>query len=210
MAKLLYIKASPRGSWSESLKVTDAFVSSYRERNPKDEVLVLDVFKRDLMAFDGLAVTAKYAILHGGKPSKEEAAAWRGVEVLIEEFKSADKYVFAVPMWNFSIPYRLKQYMDILVQPTYTFSYSPQEGYKGLVTGRRALVVYARGGQYPAGSDAAGFDMQKPYMELILGFMGITDVKSIVLEPMLELGPQVATGKIAEQIDNARRLVAEF
>ncbi len=152
MATVLYIKASPRGGRSHSLAVADAFVETYRAAHPGDEVKTLDVFKADLPAFDGLAVQAKYTILHGQKHTAEELAAWQAVEAVIAEFKAADKYVFAVPMWNFGIPYRLKQYLDLLIQPGYTFSYSPEKGYTGLVTGKPVFVAYARGGEYPEGT----------------------------------------------------------
>lgn len=61
-------------------------------------------------------------------------------------------------------------------QPTYTFSYSPKEGYRGLVTDKRAVLVYARGGEYPPGTDGEAFDLQKRYMETILGFIGFSDI----------------------------------
>ena len=59
---------------------------------------------------------------------------------IAEHFKSADKYVFSLPMWNFGIPYKLKHFIDVLVQPGLTFSFSPETGYKGLVTGKPAVV----------------------------------------------------------------------
>lgn len=120
MNKLLYIKASPRSGRSHSIAVADAFIESYRKSHPGDEILTVDLFEKDLPGFDGLAVNAKYTILHGEEHTREELLAWRAVEEVIEEFKAANKYLFAVPMWNFGIPYRLKQYIDLLVQPTYT------------------------------------------------------------------------------------------
>ena len=113
MAKLLYIQASPRGKRSKSNTVADAFVETYKQANPQDTVEVLNLYEEDLPAFDGLAVQAKYSIMHGKEHSSEEVAAWKAIEEVIEQFKSADKYVLSVPMWNFSIPYRLKQYIDL-------------------------------------------------------------------------------------------------
>ncbi|OIP63129.1 MAG: FMN-dependent NADH-azoreductase [Nitrospirae bacterium CG_4_9_14_3_um_filter_53_35] len=210
MSKLLYIQASPRHVRSYSIAVADAFVDAYSKRHPKDEILTLDLFKKDLPAFDGLAVTAKYTILHGEKHSREELAVWKGVEAVIEEFKAADKYVFAVPMWNFGIPYRLKQYIDIIVQPGYTFSFSPEEGYKGLVTGKPVFAAYSRGGEYPAGTEYASYDLQKPYLETVLGFMGFTDIRSIVIEPTLAGGPETAAGKRKEAVAQAVKMAGEF
>jgi FMN-dependent NADH-azoreductase len=98
MKKLLYIQASPRIDRSHSIAVADAFVASYRENNPHDEIMAMNLFKKDLIPFDGLAVQAKYTILHGKEHTQEELYPWRAVETLIEEFKSADKNVMAVPI----------------------------------------------------------------------------------------------------------------
>jgi FMN-dependent NADH-azoreductase len=157
-----------------------------------------------------LALQAKYAILHGQKPSPDERGAWKAVEDVIRRFKAADKYLFAVPMWNFGIPYRLKHYLDVLIQPTYTFSFTPQEGYKGLVTGKWACVVYARGGEYPQGTPAEGYDLQRKYLELALGFMGITEVRSLVVEPTLMGGPDTARQKQAAAEAQAREIARAF
>ena len=210
MGKIFYIKASPRSGRSHSVAVADAFIEAYRGCNPKDEIAVLDLFTTDLPTFDGLAVQAKYTILHGKEHSKEEESAWRAVELVIGEFKSADKYVFAIPMWNFGIPYRLKQYIDILVQPGYTFSYTAEEGYKGLVTGKPALVVYARGGEYAPGTPSETYDFQKRYVETVLGFMGFTDVRPIIVEPTLQGGPEVAKSKRAAAIEEAKSIAVDF
>ncbi len=210
MATVLYIKASPRGGRSHSLAVADAFVETYRAAHPGDEVKTLDVFKADLPAFDGLAVQAKYTILHGQKHTAEELAAWQAVEAVIAEFKAADKYVFAVPMWNFGIPYRLKQYLDLLIQPGYTFSYSPEKGYTGLVTGKPVFVAYARGGEYPEGTPGEAYDFQKRYLELVLGFIGFTDIRSVVVEPTLMGGPEMAAVRTAEAIAKAQEIATSF
>jgi FMN-dependent NADH-azoreductase len=66
--------------------------------------------QKDLPPFDGFALNAKYAILNGQQHTEEEQAAWGKMVALADEFKSHDKYVLAIPMWNFSIPYRLKHY----------------------------------------------------------------------------------------------------
>jgi len=210
MSKLLYVQASPRGERSHAVVVADAFIASYSQVHTEAQIVSLNVFTANLPPFDGLAVQAKYAIMHGQKHSPEERAVWKVIEAVIETFKSADKYILAVPMWNFGLPYRLKQYLDVLIQPTYTFSFSPSEGYRGLVLGKRAFVAYARGGEYPAGTAAESFDFQKRYLECALGFMGITDIRSVVVEPTLAAGPAVAAQKREAAIAKARELAQDF
>jgi len=204
MSKLLYIQASPRGQRSHCITVADAFIEAYKQKHPDDKIVTLNVFNASIPSFDGLAVQAKYTILHGRSHSEEELEVWKNVEKVIEQFTSADKYVLAVPMWNFSIPYRLKQYIDLLVQPGYTFSFSEDKGYEGLVVGKPLLAVHARGGEYLADSNAEAFDLQKKYVELIFGFMGFEDMRSLVVEPTLQGGPDVAKSRQQKAIDQAR------
>jgi FMN-dependent NADH-azoreductase len=101
---------------------------------------------------------------------------------LADHFKSADKYLVSLPMWNFCIPYKLKHYIDLLVQGL-TFSFTVEDGYKGLVTGKPLVAVYARGGAYCPGSAAESWDQQSTYLRHIFGFIGITDVREIFVEP---------------------------
>jgi FMN-dependent NADH-azoreductase len=210
MSKLLYIQASPRVQRSHSIVIADAFIEAYERKHSDDKIVTLNVFDASIPNFDGLAVQAKYTILHGKAHSEEELQAWKIVEKVIEQFSSADKYVLAVPMWNFGIPYRLKQYIDLLVQPGYTFSYSEDKGYKGLIVGKPLLVVYARGGEYTAGSETEAFDLQTKYVELIFRFVGFEDIRSIVVEPTLQGGPDVAEVKRQEAIDKAKEMANIF
>ncbi len=210
MAKLLYIKAAAIERLSFSVAVADAFMEAYRASHPADEVRAFNVFQAPLPAFDSFAVEAKYAILHGKPHTREQADAWKDVEALIADFKAADKFVLAVPMWNFGIPYRLKHYLDLLIQPGLTFSYDPAKGYTGLVTGRPAFIAYARGGEYPEGTPYAACDFQKKYLDLALGFIGFTDIRSLVVEPTLMGGPEVSAKRREAAIARAREMARTF
>lgn len=185
MAHLLYIEASPRKKRSSSIEVAKIYLEQYRESHPDDTIEILDLWSKDLPPFDGDVIDSKYAIMHGQSHTEAQRKAWRAVEQIIADFKKADRYLFSIPMWNFGIPYRLKHFFDIIVQPSYTFSFSPSEGYKGLVTGKPVVLIYSRGGAYGAGSGSEDLDYQKTYMETILKFIGFTDFQSIVIEPTL-------------------------
>jgi len=210
MSRVLYIQASPRGQRSQSIKVADAFIAEYLQIHPQDSVEKLNVFDAYLPDFDGLAVQAKYTILHGRKHTENELEVWRNVERVIEQFKSVDKYVLAVPMWNFNIPYRLKQYIDILIQPGYTFSYSQEIGYKGLVVGKPLLAVYSRGGEYKSRSTTESFDLQKRYIELIFRFIGFENIREVIIEPTLQAGPDVANARLEEAVKTAKEIAPVF
>ncbi len=208
MSKLLYIEASPRGDRSKSSKVAKAFLEAYKQAHPEDTIEHINLWKVSLPTFDGDMLEAKYAVLTGQNQTPEQDAAWKTVKDMAEVFKSADKYLFSVPMWNFGIPYKLKHYIDIITQPGLTFSFSPKEGYKGLTSGK-ALVIYARGGAYGEGSGAEAYDLQTKSFGRHLGFMGITDQKNILVEPTLA-APDAVESTVAKAADQAVAVAASF
>lgn len=185
MKKLLYIESSPRKNRSASIEVAKSFLSDYKNKFPDHLIETIDLWQTELPPFDGDVINAKYTIMHQQSQTEEQRKAWRKVEEIIAKFKNADQYLISLPMWNFGIPYKLKHYIDLLVQPSYTFTFSPDEGYKGLITGKPVVLVYARGGSYGIGSGLEDLDLQKKYMETVLRFIGFTDIRSIVIEPTL-------------------------
>ena len=207
MTKLLYIESSPRKDRSKSIQVSNEFLSVYKETHPDDDIEVIDLWSYPLPEFDGETINAKYRILHGQDHTAKEAAAWDVVVKIVEQFNSAQKYLFSVPMWNFGLPYKLKHYIDVLTQPGLTFSFSPETGYKGLVTGKTAVVVYSRGGEYSSNPDVMAYDFQKPYIETWLGFIGFTDIRPIIVEPTLadpETVGNIEKASLAIAVETAR------
>ncbi|MEZ6138877.1 MAG: NAD(P)H-dependent oxidoreductase [Pirellulaceae bacterium] len=191
-----------------SIAVAQAFLAEYQHSHPNDEITTLDLWNTTLPEFDGFTIDAKYQVMHGQEFTEQQRQAWQTVVDACDKFKSADKYVISLPMWNFGIPYKLKHYIDVISQPGQTFSFDPDTGYSGLVTGKPIAVIYARGGAY--GSDKAkGMDLQKGYMDLLLGFIGFTDIRSILIEPTMGAPADVAAIE-AEASERARVMAASF
>ncbi len=210
MSRLLYIEASPRKLRSSSIAVAKTFLEAYGKSHPYDTIDTIDLWERELPRFDGDVIKAKYAILHGSEHTKEEARAWEAVLALINDFKNSDKYVISLPMWNFGIPYKLKHYIDVLIQPGSTFIVTPEGTYKGLVTGKPVLSIYSRGGAYGAGTGAESYDFQKDYLEHAMGFIGFTDIRSILVEPTLAGGPEGKALAVERATAEAKTLAAYF
>ncbi len=191
MAKLLYIESSPRKERSHSIKVANAFLDAYAQARPADSIDRLDLWAEDIPSFDGAMIDAKYAVMHGQEPTADEQAAWAIVTEWANRFNAADKYLISVPMWNFGIPYRLKQYIDVVTQPGLTWSFDPATGYSGLGSGK-AVAVYSSAGVYHDGSGAEAMDLQKPTVENWLAFVGITDVQRVIVAPTLATPEEVS------------------
>ncbi len=208
MATLLHVHASPRED-SFSRAVAAEFVAEFLRARSDWHVDTLDLFADSIPEFRAPEAKAKYAVLAGGEPADEAQIAWQAVIDVINRLRACDALLISSPMWNFSIPYRLKQYIDVIVQPGLTFSYSPETGYQGLITGRPAALILARGADY-AKPQARHLDMQRPYLELILGFIGFTDIHSVIVEPTLEAGPERASQSAARASEEALALAEKL
>ena len=209
MAKILYIEASPRKERSSSIEVAHTFLQEYKNSHPNDEIVTLDLWEKQLPAMNEEAVNARFSIMRQGEPTESQKKIWHSIEEVIAQFTCADKYIFSIPMWNFGIPYVLKHYLDVIMQPGYTFSFSEEKGFEGLIKNKKALIILARGGSYPQHSPTASFDMQKKYMELALGFMGLTTLESLIVEPTMQ-GPQLKKEVLASANAKAKLLAQTF
>ena len=200
MTKLLFIKASPRGGASRSVAVARAYLDGLGTTTPDLQVDTIDLWEEDLPPFDGNRANAKMAIIAGQAQTDTQNTAWDRITEIAQRFIAADHYLFAVPMWNGGIPYRLKQYIDIIHQPGLRFGLDPEKGYFGLLKGKKATVAYTSGAfaqSFP--SPEFGVDHQSTYMRSWLNQAGVTDIEEIRYQPtMLTADPEADFARAKE------------
>lgn len=184
MSKVLVLKSSILAGYSQSNQLADHLVSQWQEKHSADTVTVRDLAADPVPVLDGELVGALRPSDTPLTPRQQEALALS--DTLIAELKAHDVIVLAAPMYNFNIPTQLKNYFDLVARAGVTFHYT-ENGPEGLVTGKRAIVISTRGGIH---KDAPS-DLVTPYMQLFLGFIGITDVE-VVLAEGIAYGPEMA------------------
>lgn len=186
MSKLLYIKASPRGANSKSSAVADAYLAALRERHTDFDVDTLDLAHETIPEFDGDKTAAKIAVMTGQSNEGRQKTAWDEVTTVANRFIVADRYLLAVPMWNGGIPYRLKQYIDVIHQPGLLWGLDPQTGYFGLLKNKKAVLALTSGAYGPSmPSPAFGIDHHSTYLRAWLNQAGVTDIEEIRFQPTL-------------------------
>jgi len=186
MSKLLYITANPKTKENSfSLSVGNDFLETYKKSNPQDEITALDLYKTEVPLIDDVVFSAwgKFAkgVTFNQLTSKEQNKV-AVMNNLLEQFLAADKYVFVTPMWNFTIPPKMKAYLDNICIVNKTFKYT-ENGPVGLLPDKKAVHIQARGGVYSSGP-MAEFELGDRYLNTILGFIGITQKQSIFVEGM--------------------------
>ncbi|NHN77456.1 FMN-dependent NADH-azoreductase [Azotobacter chroococcum] len=175
MSRVLVIESSARKEGSVSRQLTAEFLANWRAAHPDDEIVVRDLANEPVPHLD-------IELLGGwtkpaGQQSEAEQAALARSERLTGELLGADVLVLAAPMYNFAIPSTLKAWLDHVLRAGVTFKYT-ENGPQGLLTGKRAFVLTARGGIY----SGSPLDHQEPYLRQALGFIGIHDVSFIHAE----------------------------
>ena len=102
---------------------------------------------------------------------------------MFDRFAAADAYVFNIPMWNAGVPYALKQWIDIVTQPGWSFGFDPAAGYTGLMDGKHALAIHTSGVYSPGVAPAFGQDFSSTFFADWLNFVGITDATHVRFAP---------------------------
>ncbi len=202
----MHVEASPRGLRSASLHVASAFLEVWKARFPEATVDVLNVWTTHLPPFDGDALDAKYAGLEGRERSAEQEEAWRQIGALADRFRQASVVLLSVPMWNFGIPYRLKHLIDVISQKDVLFTLD-ERGLNGILGGRKAVVVDARGVGLGPDFPREELDYQQRYMTAWLRMIGITDINHIEVEKTL-MGPNVDHAARAQACTRAAALAS--
>jgi FMN-dependent NADH-azoreductase len=180
--KLFHLRCSPREE-SESSAAAEAFVVRFRQGRPDWDVDVMDIWREALPEFQGDALQAKYARLNGRGFSDAQRDAFAAIERMATRLAQADRVLISTPMWNFGIPYKLKQWFDLIVQPGVTFRFDPAQGYLPLLNDRPTIVILASGSDFVTGMNRGRIDMASPYLREILRFIGITNVRFALIGP---------------------------
>lgn len=209
MTHILHLDSSPRSfsqsdipHQSVSRMLTQEFVTAWKTANPGTKVTYRDLGHNPVPHVNEQWIAASFSPPETHTP--ELKAAIETSNTLVDEFLAADYYVFGIPMYNFNVPSTFKAYIDQIVRPNRTFAVDAN-GYRGLVSGKKMVIITARGGDFRPGSPAAAYDFQAPYLRAIFGFIGITDIQFINAEN------QEGSGDVRTQaITEARTAIQEL
>ncbi|HHF3007445.1 FMN-dependent NADH-azoreductase [Vibrio diabolicus] len=185
MSRVLALKSSILGDYSQSNKLVEDFIKNVDQ----DKLTVRDLAANPLPVLDFAVATALRAT---EDLSQEQQAVVELSDTLIEEVKAADTLVIAAPMYNFTIPTQLKNWIDLIARAGVTFKYT-ENGVQGLIEGKKAIVITTRGGIHKDSPT----DNVTPYLCTVLGFVGITDVEFVYAEA-LNMGEDFAAKGISE------------
>lgn len=202
--KLLHIIASPRGEKSRTLSISNEFLQALRAEDTSLLVDELDLFKTKLPEAQAAVVDAKYALM-GGAPLKESVkTAWAETASYAKAFLAYDAYLISCPMWNFTIPYKLKHYIDTIMQAGILFQFT-ETGVQGLANSKKMYCISSRGSDYSPDGHLHQYDFLEPYLRAIFGLAGIYDMTFINAQPM-DYSPEITRANLDNAKAKARQI----
>jgi len=202
MKKLLVINANPKTSpeHSFSLQVAETFLQAYRAQNPSDVIETVHVYRDHVPVVDEVVLGAWGKLAKGEALTEREQTTVNRMSEILEQFKSADKYLIVLPLFNWNIPSRLKDYIDNVMIARETFRFREDGTIEGLLAGRKAAVIQGSGGVYSQGP-SADVEFSHKYLQAIFSTMGVSDYQIIRVEGTAFLDHSEVLSKANEQAE---------
>ena len=200
MKTILQLNTSLFSDEGQSSRLAQTFVQAWRLRHPGDRVIARDFARDPVPHLTGERFRAFITPAGERTPQQQEHVAYS--DALIQELRAADVIVLGLPMYNFGVPSTLKAYFDHVARSGLTFRYTA-EGPVGLLTGKKAYVLAARGGNY----FGTAKDTQTSYVRDFLNFLGITDIEFVYAEG-LAISPDLKQAALNQAQHSIERLAA--
>lgn len=167
----------------------------------------LNLWDNGLPHYDVSHAMAKLRILQN-KGTPEDVENFAPMLKMAEDINDVDILIVTTPMWNYSIPYVLKHYIDIVIQPGINFKERPGQSPTAVRPGRPLFLFSSSGGDGDVGRDFLG-----PYLQVIFNLVGFDRFHHVNMwgmvkgatkeEILLEKRPEIekmAKGLVVDQV----------
>ncbi|HHZ5404781.1 FMN-dependent NADH-azoreductase [Bacillus cereus] len=211
MNKTLIINAHPKvdDPSSVSIKVLNHFLVSYKELIPNNEMIEqINLYDDVVPMIDKTVLSAWEKQGNGQKLTDEEQKVTERMSEILQQFKSANTYVIVLPLHNFNIPSKLKDYMDNIMIARETFKYTETGSVGLLKDGRRMLVIQASGGIYTNDDWYTDVEYSHKYLKAMFNFLGIEDYQIVRAQGTAVLDPTEVLQNAYKEVEEAASRLA--
>lgn len=180
--KLMHVDASPKGAKSNSRMLAAEFVDMLGAETPGLTVDYLDLARDTPPHVTGDFARATYT------PEAERTQEMRDLlapsDRMCARLLDADALLFAMPMYNWSMPASFKAFIDYIVRTNVTYSFTEDGRTVGHLGRQKVLFLTTRGADLGPGSPYHGMDALTPALTSAFGFLGVSDPWFVNAEPM--------------------------
>lgn len=207
MKKLLYITVNSKPEeLSSSKTVGRQFISRFLEKHSDFQLEELDLYQCHIPRLEYQYFEKRNCMIKEedfAKLDEKQQKEVHKIVKLVDQFKEADVYVIAAPMWSLSFPAVLKEYIDCIVMDGKTINID-EDKIEGLLNDKPRGMVYIQssGGHIPW---LLGMVMNKGlnYVKDIMKTMGIKRFEELLVDGtgFTEAEKREAIGRAFDKID---------
>jgi FMN-dependent NADH-azoreductase len=211
MKKTLIINAHPKvdDTSSMSLQVFNHFLKAYKELIPDSEAIEqINLYSDEVPMVDKTVLSAWEKQRKEQELTKQEQKVTERMSEILQQFKSANTYIIVLPLHNFNIPSKLKDYMDNIMIARETFKYTENGSVGLLKDGRRMLVIQASGSIYTNDDWYTEVEYSHKYLKSMFNFLGIDDYQIIRAQGTALLEPDEVLQKAYKEVEEAASRLA--
>jgi FMN-dependent NADH-azoreductase len=213
MNKTLIINAHPKvdDTSSVSLQVFNHFLKAYKELIPDSEAIEqINLYSDEVPMVDKTVLSAWEKQRKEQDLTRQEQKVTERMSEILQQFKRANTYVIVLPLHNFNIPSKLKDYMDNIMIARETFRYTENGSVGLLKDGRRMLVIQGSGSIYTNDDWYTEVEYSHKYLKSMFNFLGIEDYQIIRAQGTALLEPNEVLQKAYKEAEaSALRLAAK-
>lgn len=178
--RLLHIIGSPRGERSRSRSVADHFLSHLSCTGVEE----LDLWAEDLPELDNAMLESRYRLIRGESVEPGFERQWNDLRKRVDHLLAFDIWLFSTPMWNLGLPYRVKHYLDLVIQPTMAFTNDASGAVTAHGEDKIAVLIGAGALDIRPDSPLAALDFGLTHLAQCLRvYFGVSDVHEIRAVP---------------------------
>ena len=192
--KLMHVDGSPRRDWSNSRALSAYFIERLRHESMEVDVDYLDVTVDTPFFFNDSLSIEIYTPPKDRTSEMSECLA--ASDAICQRLLQADALLFAMPMYNFSIPSAFKAFVDNIVRAGVTYKVSPEGQYVGQLSRQKVVFVTSRGADFRPGSPFESYDALTPSLRAAFGFIGVASPVFIDAQPLQFADPEARAGAL--------------
>lgn len=179
--KIMHVEASAKRERSNSRALSRYFLERLREAGVEIEVDYLDVTIDTPAHVDEAFAIATYTPAEQRTPAMKATLA--ASDALCQRLLDADALVFAMPMYNWSMPSVFKAFVDNVTRKGVTYVNTESGRVEGQLK-QKVLFITSRGADLRAGSPYSSMDALTPALKAAFGFLGVAAPTFVDAQPL--------------------------
>ncbi|MFM0646971.1 NAD(P)H-dependent oxidoreductase [Paraburkholderia bryophila] len=179
--KVLHVDASAKRERSNSRALSRYFIERLRSEGVEFDIDYLDVTVDTPAHVTEAFAIATYTPEHERTPAMKATLA--ASDALCQRLLDADALIFAMPMYNWSMPSAFKAYIDNVTRTGLTYVNTADGRIEGQLQRQKTIFITSRGADLRA-APFSSMDALTPALKAAFGFIGVANPTFVDAQPL--------------------------